>query len=112
MQKCDPYTRAQCPHGAYCESFAVYTDSSECAKLNKATIRLPKSNADRIRAMSDEELALFMAERYAKESILRVREQGYEPTATQIKALHEGLYLIWKKWLREPVEDAYEKRST
>lgn len=60
MNKCDPLTRAQCPHGAYCEPFVVYADSSECAKLNKATIRLPKSNADRIRNMSDEDLADFM----------------------------------------------------
>lgn len=35
MMKCDPFARAQCPHGAYCEAFAVYTDESECAKFNQ-----------------------------------------------------------------------------
>jgi hypothetical protein len=62
------------------------------------------TNADRIRAMTDEELALFLTERYAKESILRVREEGHEPTATQIKALHERLHLTWMRWLRQYAE--------
>ena len=35
MMKCDPIARAQCPHGAYCEAFAVYADESECAKFNQ-----------------------------------------------------------------------------
>lgn len=35
MMKCSPYARAQCPHGAYCEAFAVYADESECAKFNR-----------------------------------------------------------------------------
>lgn len=112
MNKCDPITQAQCPHGAYCEPFAVYTDSSECAKLNKATIRLPKSNADRIRAMSDRELASFMAERTVKESCLRLNDEGYEPTATQIAALREKLFQTWIVWLQQHVEDAYEETST
>jgi hypothetical protein len=57
MMKCDPFARAQCPHGAYCEAFAVYTDESECAKFNQSVLAKPKTNADRIRSMSDEELA-------------------------------------------------------
>lgn len=58
--KCNPTARAQCPHGAYCEAFAVYTDESECAKFNQSVLAKPKTNADRIRAMSDEELAKFL----------------------------------------------------
>lgn len=34
------------------------------------------TNADRIRLMSDEELAWFMAEKFAKDSILRIVGQG------------------------------------
>ena len=64
----------------------------------------PMTNADRLRAMSDKELALFLTEKYANESVFRLREQGYNPTATQIKALHEGLYMTWMQWLRQPVE--------
>ena len=104
MTKCDPITRAQCPHAAYCEPFAVYTDESECAKFAEWVSNKPVTNADRIRAMSDKELASFMADRYAKESILRVREEGCEPTATQISALHEALHRTWLNWLRQPAE--------
>ena len=67
-------------------------------------VEAPKTNADRIRAMSDEELAVWLSEKYAAESIYRAREQGHEPTATQVKALHEGLYTIWMQWLRQPAE--------
>jgi hypothetical protein len=63
------------------------------------------NNGDRIRAMSDKELAWFMAERYAKESVLRLRDSGCEPTATQIKALTKQLYYTWVRWLLQPVEE-------
>lgn len=84
-----------------------HMEEEDCKKTNcNACCPLTKSqtNADRIRAMSDHELAVFMAERYAAESIYRVREQGHEPTATQIKALNEGLYCAWMRWLRQQVE--------
>lgn len=63
------------------------------------------TNADRIRAMTDEELAVFLSERYAKESVLRVRESGYEPTATEIKELTVRLYMTWLRWLKQPAEE-------
>lgn len=56
MMKCDPIARAQCPYGAYCETFAVYTDESECAKFNEIVLSKPMSPADRLRAMDDVEL--------------------------------------------------------
>ena len=56
MTKCSPIDKAQCPHGAYCEAFAVYTDERECAKLNKIVLSKPMSPADRIRVMDDIEL--------------------------------------------------------
>ena len=60
--KCDPFARAQCPYGARCEAFAVYTDDSECAKFNQSVQAKPETNADRIRAMSDEELCKLLGE--------------------------------------------------
>jgi hypothetical protein len=62
------------------------------------------TNSDRLRAMSDRELASFLAQRYANESVMRLRDSGHEPTATQIKALTEGLYMVWMRWLRQYVE--------
>ena len=51
--KCDPFARAQCPYGARCEAFAVYTDDSECAKFNQSVQAKPETNADRIRRTDD-----------------------------------------------------------
>jgi hypothetical protein len=84
----------------------LYYRGSYCAEQRaKFGLGDPQTNADRVRAMTDKELALFLSERYANESVLRVRDQGYNPTATQIKALHEGLYLTWMRWLKQPVEE-------
>lgn len=62
------------------------------------------TNADRIRAMSDQELALFLTQKYAQEMIWRLRDQGYNPTATQIKYLNETLHMTWTRWLRQQAE--------
>lgn len=64
-----------------------------------------KTNADRIRAMTDRELAVFFAKRNVAESNLRLIDQGCTPTATQLKALHEQLYMTWMRWLESPAED-------
>ena len=63
-----------------------------------------KTNADRIRAMSDGELAWFLAEMYANEAVLRARDSGHEPTATEIKAVTERLYYTWVRWLKQDVQ--------
>ena len=63
-----------------------------------------QTNGDRIRAMSDRELASFLAERYVRESCLRLADDGYQPTATQIAELHERLHRTWLMWLRQPAE--------
>lgn len=62
------------------------------------------TNADRIRAMTNEELADFMAERNVSESCLRLKDEGYAPTEVQRQALKNRLYIIWIQWLRQPVE--------
>lgn len=72
-------------------------------ELRKRTV---KTNADRIRAMSDKELAHFLADKYVKESCLRLKDQGYEPTATQIEYINNTLHCTWMKWLQLPSEDS------
>lgn len=65
----------------------------------------PKTNADRIRAMSDEELAEFLAYKYVMESCLRLKDEGYEPTETQKSAIKHTLYCTWMKWLKQPAQE-------
>lgn len=61
------------------------------------------TNADRIRAMSDEELAKFLAERFANETCNRLGEDNLV-TATQITAITHTWYCCWMDWLRRPAE--------
>lgn len=58
--KCDPRAYAKCPTkelcGPYCDD-VCFEEGSECDAFNQEVINAPQTNADRIRAMSDEELA-------------------------------------------------------
>ena len=63
-----------------------------------------KTNADRIRGMSDQEIAYFLS-RYAV-SAANLRMMGIEDnmTHTQLAALQKHMWSIWMRWLRAPVE--------
>ena len=60
--KCHPRAYAQCPTRYLCESLneAEFMEGSECDKFNQQILNQPMANADRIRCMSDEELADFI----------------------------------------------------
>ena len=67
------------------------------------------TNADRIRAMSDDQLAHFMAERNVNESTLLLLNEDHSLTATQIEALKHRIYCTWKQWLKQPAEGTNER---
>lgn len=62
MQRCSKKAFAMCTTRHLCGRIddATFTDDSECAAFNKAVEDKPMTNADRIRAMSDDELAYFL----------------------------------------------------
>lgn len=62
MLRCSPKAYTKCPDHHLCGPIeaATFTDDSECAAFNWAVESKPMTNADRIRAMSDEELAAFI----------------------------------------------------
>ncbi len=62
------------------------------------------TNADRIRAMSDNELARFLTDKLATESQNRLNNEGYTPTATEIESIRHTWYRAWMQWLRQPAE--------
>lgn len=64
------------------------------------------TNADRIRAMSDRELAHFMAERNVNESTLLLINKDHGLTAVQIEALKHSIYCALMQWLQQPAEGA------
>ena len=60
MLKCSPEAFAKCPNRLYCGSYpseCSFTEGSDCDKFNRQVEDGPKTNADHIRAMSDEVLA-------------------------------------------------------
>jgi hypothetical protein len=65
----------------------------------------PQTNADRIRAMSDEELANFMAERSVNEYTVNLLNENHALTAVQIEALKHRVYCACMKWLKQPAEE-------
>ena len=62
MQRCSEKAFAMCPTRHLCGSIkdATFTDNSECASFNKSVDDRSMTNADRIRAMSDGELAKWL----------------------------------------------------
>lgn len=94
-----------CPH-ADCRT-PIYTGKCrrECLeRYNRGMGSKPMTNADRIRAMSDEELAKFVAEKIVNIENHKMVEQGHTPTATQLSALGHTMYSILMRWLQQPAE--------
>ena len=62
MIKCDPRAKARCPYKKHCcgDEAAYFVEGSECDKFNQEVLSPPPTNADRIRSMSDEELAKLL----------------------------------------------------
>ena len=79
-------------------SYCTLTQESTC-KHNKQT------NADRIRAMSDEELANFVASKIVNIENQKMLEQGHISTATQLRALGATMHDILIMWLKQPAEE-------
>ena len=64
----------------------------------------PMTNADRIRAMSDMELAQWMASRIANLKFLDIEMSGKQLTATEKAALTHDLYVVFGRYLQRPAE--------
>ena len=94
-----------CPN-ANCRT-PIYTGKCSKACIEKYSKEIgikPQTNADRIRAMSDDELAHFMAERNVNESTLLLLNEGHSLTATQIEALKHRIYCACMQWLKQPAD--------
>lgn len=96
IRKCSEAARKCCQYKELCGEDAVFTEGSKCAALNDAVDGAGKkllTRGDRIRAMSDAELAgLFFQFRFDAYG----RSQGAEVV------LPDSMESI-KKWLGDPV---------
>lgn len=94
MKRCDPNARAKCPDGESCELYAEFADGSWCDDFNKKVLKRPMTNADRIRAISDEELCdlLMLVPEVPCEKI------GYPNCSCKCKE-------CVMNWLQQPAEE-------
>ena len=77
---------------------ATFTDDSDCAEFNQAVEDKPMTNADRIRAMSDEELAVFLS-RDLKQPCVYCQLAVFEGACTE--TLCDDAMM---KWIQQPAE--------
>lgn len=99
MMRCDPRAYARYPDHQICGSVlgdAVFVEGSECDEFNRQVLSQPMTNADRIRAMSDEELAEFIGHHSLCDRI-----QG-ESTWCEEHAVCENCLT---EWLQQPVKE-------
>lgn len=94
MLRCSPEAFAQCPTRALCGSVreATFTEDSECAKFNRSITDRPLTNADCIRAMSDEQLANLLTD---------YSNNGGWATEAGREVCFERII----EWLRQPAEE-------
>ena len=103
MQRCSKKAFAMCPNRKFCGTAedAEFADDSECAEFNRAVENKPMTNADRIRAMSDEELAGFLMK--LMHNNVQCFGEGmfpYHPCPQEQNCKQCGL-----DWLQQPAEE-------
>ena len=77
-------------------------DPDECGAWPDEPIQ---TNSDRIRAMSDEEMANFLSVKFADLQVQNAFTKDSPPTATQISRLKNMWYVVWMQWLQQPVKE-------
>lgn len=79
-------------------------DTGKCSKAcieryNKEMGKKPMTNADRIKAMSDREIADFLSGKFAEVCCIE-----HTMSVIQMEALKQNLFCFFVKWLKQPAE--------
>lgn len=104
IMKCDARAFARCPYRKGCSDSPEHTsfyEGTECDYFNQQVIHAPPTNADRIRAMSDEELSEFI-------SRIEIGDFGQQVYGKTFCDMCKGQYecddcRLW--WLQQPAEE-------
>ena len=92
-----------CPWNYSCIGIGCKKPDNELCPMSNVREQ-PKTNADRIRAMSDRELADFLAAKFADIHTQCAFEKE-PPTATQLRAIAHTYFCAWVQWLQQPAEE-------
>ncbi len=108
MLKCDPRAFARCPYRKECSDSPEHTsfyEGTECDYFNHQVIHAPLTNADRIRAMSDDD----MADTMCRNPIFTVCDAVCEGDCKAVDTLNDTKEAVCKRtildWLRQPAEE-------
>lgn len=71
-----------------------------CSDFEEATV----TNGDRIRAMTDKELAEFLAKKFTGNEAVKAASKGDLLTATYLSEISHTWFKVWMQWLRQPAE--------
>ena len=97
IMKCDARAFARCPYKKQCSDSPEHTsfyEGTECDYFNQQVIHAPLTNADRIRAMSDEELA----------EKLVIEIEGLFPSLVYVPLATGNIYISRDKAEKEMLE--------
>lgn len=102
MQRCSERAFEMCPNRHLCGTIheAIFTDNSDCAEFNRKADSMPITNADRIRAMSDEGLAKEFAD-CAIGLYCDTRKKGLPELPESVK---REVFDSLLEWLKQPAE--------
>ena len=104
MLKCSKEAFAACPtrHLCICPEEATFAEGSECDQFNRQIGSHVMTHADQIRAMSDEELADWIARTQISNVAEALEEIGC--AWEQPDNLKEGVKKECLEWLQQPAE--------
>ena len=88
----------------FLRGLAKCQDKEQMARYIEEHQPKPMTNADRIRAMSDRELAAFLAGKFTDHETEKAVKKGEMLTATYVSEMAHTWFTVWLQWLRMPVE--------
>ena len=104
MQRCSERAFAMCPYRHECGTIheATFSANSDCAEFNRKVENMPMTNADKIRSMSDKELAEFLCGVYDDDNCGVYQEEcGKFINGTTIIDYDQHKIM---EWLKQPAE--------
>lgn len=75
------------------------------ASIDEIIDRTGLTNGDRIRAMSDEELAEFMSGKIVDQRFLCDSENGNNLSIVEQMAVRHKHFCTWNQWLKQPAKE-------
>lgn len=74
-------------------------------RVDEVIDRTGFTNGDRIRVMTDEELADFISGKIVDQRFLCDRENGNELSIGMQLAVRHDVFCTWNMWLKQPAEE-------